>query len=176
MADIISVLIARKALLLDQVELAQAEFKSTISRHQQEIEQLQSRLTEDRKRFNAVLGDLKQMVELGDWIDQYRLLQGTGATPWPKFRFGQHVSLEYFCDERQQLFRDEGTVTGMCYGYPDRQEGWWYWVKWTHLPSSTWIQTPHVEPAHEDELEAIAAADELPSPKRCSCQCEALGG
>lgn len=170
MADIISVLIARKALLLDQVELAQAEFKSTISRHQQEIEQLQSRLSEDRKRFNAILGDLKLMVELGDWIDQYRLLRGEQATPWPKFRFGERVSLEYFCDERQQLFKDEGTVMGMLYGHPERKEGWWYFVKWTHLPSSTWIKTPHFDSAHEDELEAIARVDDFPLPCRCNCQ------
>ena len=175
MADIISVLIARKALLLDQVELAQAEFKSTISRHQQEIEQLQSRLSEDRKRINAILSDVKHMVELGDWIDQYRLLRGDSPMPWPKFRFGERVSLTYFCDERQELFRDEGTVTGMCYGYPDRKEGWWYWVKWTHLPSSTWIKTPHVEPAHEEELEAIAKVDDFPLPCRCGCQRDLSG-
>lgn len=172
MADIISVLIARKSLLLDQVELAQAEFKSTISRHQQAIEQLQAELTAERKKFNAVLGDLKQMVELGDWIDQLRLLRGDRQTPWPRFRFGERVELEWHCEERQMTFIDVGTVTGMCYGYPDQKEGWWYWVKWTSLPSSDWLPVPHIESAHEDELRAIAHVDDLPLPYRCNCQRE----
>lgn len=170
MADIISVLIARKSLLLDQVELARSEFKRTISDHQQAIEQLQSQLAADRKKFNAVLGDLEQMVELGDWIDQYRLLRGENQTPWPKFRFGERVEMETYSEECGQTFIDVGVVTGMCYGYPDRQEGWWYWVKWTSLPSSDWLKVPHVESAHESQLRAIAHVDDLPLPCRCQCQ------
>lgn len=169
MADIISVLLARKSLLLDQVELARSEFKRTISDHQQAIEQLQAQLTADRKKFNAVLGDLQQMVELGDWIDQLRLLRGDNQTPWPKFRFGERVEMETYSEERDATFIDVGVVTGMCYGYPDRKEGWWYWVKWTSLPSSDWLKVPHVESAHESELRAIAHVDDLPPPKRYRC-------
>jgi hypothetical protein len=172
MADIISVLLARKALLLDQVELAQAEFKHTISRHQQEIEQLQSRLSEDRKRINAVLGDLKHMVELGDWIDQYRLLRGDEPMPWPRFRFGERVSLEYHCPDRQQTFVDVGVVVGMAYGRPDRSPGWWYDIKWVELQSSPRLPLPHFDEAYEDELKAIAHVDDFPLPCRCSCQPE----
>ena len=172
MADFISVLIARKALLLDQVELAEAEFKSTISRHQQEIEHLQSRLTQDRKRINGILGDLKHMVELGDWIDQYRLLDSSQRTPWPRFRFGERVSLEYYCEDRDETFVDVGVVIGMAYGRPDRSPGWWYHIKWVELQSSPRLPLPHFDDAYEDELKAIAQVDDLPSPKRCTCQCE----
>ena len=169
MADIISVLIARKSLLLDQVELAQSEFKSTISRHQQAIEQLQAELTAERKKFNAVLGDLKQMVELGDWIDQLRLLRGEQQTPWPKFRFGEWVSVPYYSEERNETFIDVGVVIGMVYNSPNYSPGWWYFVKFAEMPSSPGLPMPYVDDVPECEMQAIAHVDDVPLPCRCEC-------
>ena len=169
MADIISVLIARKSLLLDQVELARNEFKSTISRHQQAIQDLQRELTEDRKKFNAVLGDLQQMVELGDWIDQYRLLRGENQTPWPKFRFGEWVSVPYYCEERAETFIDVGVVVGMIHNPADRSPGWWYFVRFTEMPSSPGLSMPYIDDVPEGDIQAIAHVDDLPLPCRCGC-------
>lgn len=86
----------------------------------------------------------------GCWFRQF-----CAFNPPPKFVLGQRVKATW-TGEDGQIFTDTGVVIGLTID-PEwwQWTGWIYWVRWLDLPSSPFLSAPHVEEAHETDLEAV---------------------
>lgn len=86
------------------------------------------------------------------WLNSFFAMNNI---PLPKFYLGQRVRYEYVSDDDGQTYVDQGVVMGVYPSPPMWLEGWWYWVSWEVLSQAISLPTPHLEEAHEDDLEAI---------------------
>lgn len=71
--------------------------------------------------------------------------------PTPKFQLFQSVRSHYV-DENLICLDDFGIVVGVFWSPPLYQDGWWYWILWTALPSFPNLDLPHLEESFERDL------------------------
>lgn len=88
----------------------------------------------------------------GCWLNSFFAIKNI---PLPKFYLGQRVRCEYVSADDEQTYVDEGVVMGVFPAPPGWLEGWWYYVSWEVFSQSISLPTPHLEEAHENDLEAI---------------------
>lgn len=88
----------------------------------------------------------------GCWLNSFFAIKNI---PLPKFHLGQRVRLEFVSEEDGQSCVHEGVVMGVYLAPPQWLEGWWYWVSWEVFSGAFSLPVPHLEEAHEDDLEAI---------------------
>lgn len=87
----------------------------------------------------------------GCWLQSFLPLEDL---PLPKFQLGQPVRC-VFVNEDAQTFISEGVIIGCCIANSIGLPGLWYWVRWHYVDAQSWVAVPHIEEAHEDELEPL---------------------